>query len=270
MVTQTAKSLAHEARNSKILHGLARVGFAVNGLMHLMIGLIAIEVATGSNGEKADQSGALGQLSESPVGGFILWAIVVGLFALGLWLALGAFLYRGPDRKHRWAHRLAELGKAAAYFLVGGTALTFAQGGQTSSEDSAHEASAKLLASPGGVALLVVVGLAVVGIGGYFIYKGVARKFVEDIDVPDGTVGKATVGLGVAGYVSKGIAIGVVGILLALAAFAADASRANGLDGALKALLQLPFGQAILCVVGAGLIAYGVYCFVRARRAHLY
>jgi hypothetical protein len=75
--------------------------------------------------------------------------------------------------------------------------------------------------------------------------------------------------LGVAGYVSKGIAISVVGILVVAAALTHDASKSTGLDGALRTLAALPFGVAILTVIGIGLIVYGLYCVVRAWRARL-
>jgi hypothetical protein len=44
-----------------------------------------------------------------------------------------------------------------------------------------------------------------------------------------------------------------------------DASEATGLDGALKSLAALPAGGVLLAAIGVGLVAYGVYCFVRAR-----
>ena len=96
-----------------------------------------------------------------------------------------------------------------------------------------------------------------------------AKKFTTDIMVPPEPARKFVLGLGIAGYVSKGIALGVVAILLMIAAFTRDASQATGLDGALKSLIDLPAGPLVLGAVGIGLIAYGVYCFVRAWRARL-
>jgi hypothetical protein len=269
VITQTAKQIARSTKNNTVLRVLARVGFAVNGLIHILIGGIAVGIATGTATADADEAGALSQLASSPGAAVILWTIVIGLFALGIWLALTAFLHTDADPKRKWAHSVADLGKAIAYFIVAGTAVPFALGTATSSDGGASTASAKLLATPGGVFVLVAAGIGVVAIGCYFIYKGIARKFTSDIVVPHGTIGQATVALGVTGYVAKGVAIGVVGILLVVAAFTLDASKAEGLDGSLKALLGLPFGVAILCVVGAGLVAYGVYCFARARRARL-
>ncbi len=271
MITTTAKELARGTQNNSLLRVLARVGFAVNGLIHVLIGIIAIRIATGTSdgSAQADEGGALRALGESPGGTVILWAVVAGMFALGLWLALGAFLYPARDGKRKWAHRVGELAKAGAYFIIAASAATLAIGTASSEGGGASQASASLLATPGGVVVLMAAGLGVLAIGGYFVYKGVSRDFIADLSVPQGAMGRATVALGVTGYVAKGVAISVVGVLLAVAALSMDASKAEGLDGSLRALLGLPFGIAILCVVGGGLIAYGAYCFARARRARL-
>jgi hypothetical protein len=251
------------------LKTLARVGYAVNGLLHGLIGAIAISLAIGAGGESADQSGALDQVAKSPGGIFVLWTIVVGLAALGLWQVLQAFLVPGSDPKKVWAHRLKEIGKGVAYLFVAGTALTVALQGSANSSESTSSASASVLALPGGPVLLMIAGLGVLAIGVYFVYKGVAKKFTEDLVVPSGTMGRTTVGLGVAGYVAKGVAVGVVGILVIVAGFTVDPSQSTGLDGALRSLAALPFGVAVLVLVGLGLIAYGLYCLVRARYAKL-
>ena len=266
---RSAGRAAQSAGNNPHLKTLAKAGYAVNGLLHGLIGAIAISLAIGAGGESADQSGALGELAQSPGGIFVIWTIIVGLAALGLWQVLQAFLVPGSDPKKVWAHRLKEIGKGVAYLFVAGTALTVALTGSADSSGSTASASASVLALPGGPVLLMIAGLAVLAIGGYFVYKGVAQKFTEDLAVPAGTLGTVTVGLGVAGYIAKGIAVGVVGILVIVAGFTVDPSQSTGLDGALRSLAALPFGVVILVLVGLGLIAYGVYCFFRARFARL-
>ncbi len=242
---------------------LARLGFAVNGLLHILIAGIAIAVAVGGGGT-ADQSGALGQLASSPGGVFVLWTVVVGLFALGLWLLLGAFLLQGSDSKKKWSHRVVEVSKAAVYLALAGTAVTFALGGRTDSASSTRDATAALMSAPGGVIVLLVIGSVVFGIG------GVLKKFTADLSVPGGTAGRAIISLGIAGYVAKGVALGAVAVLIVIAALTVDPSKSTGLDGALKGLAALPSGGIILVVIGVGLLAYGAYCFARAVRARLY
>jgi len=267
-MTDEMTSAARSASRSRPLQVLARGGYAVNGLLHLLIGGIAIGVAIGRGGE-ADQSGALGGLAATPGGVFVLWTVVVGLAALGLWQVMEGILVPARDEKRKWAHRAVEFGKAVAYLAVAATAFTFAMGGSSDSGTDAQGFTSTLLATPGGIIVLVLVGLGVLAIGGFFVFKGVTKKFTEDLTVPGGSAGRAVEALGVAGYVAKGVALAVVGILFMVAAFTVDASESTGLDGALKALVELPFGPVILVIVGGGLIAYGLYSFVRARRAHL-
>lgn len=264
----TARRAARSASDSRALNILARVGFAASGLVHLLLGYLAIRVAFVPGGE-TDQSGALAEVTKLPGGTIVLWIAVVGFFALSLWLIVEAALGIGSSSKKRWVRSLVSVAKAAAYIALGVTALSFAQGGSSNSSASTQQASAGILAMPGGQLLLGAVGLLAVGIGGYFVYKGVTRKFEEDLDLPAGRAGRAVVGMGVAGYVAKGIAVAVAGILFLVAAVTVDPGSATGLDGALKSLAALPFGMVILIAVGIGLIAYGLYTFVRARYALL-
>ena len=71
----------------------------------------------------------------------------------------------------------------------------------------------------------------------------------------------------VLGYIAKGLALVVVGVLFLIAAWTQRASEATGLDGALHKLLGLPYGRIVLAVVAAGFAAYAVYSFARARYA---
>jgi hypothetical protein len=265
--TEDARRTTSRLQNSRALTTLARVGFGMNGVLHILIGVIALRVAFGGGGE-ADQGGALGELASRPGGQALLWVIVVGLWALGVFQVLEAALVRGTD-KDDWAERVKEGGKGVAYLAVGFTAFTFARGGSSDSSDQTESLSASLLAAPGGVVLLVVLALAIVAIGGYFVAKGVRQRFRQDLVVPSGSAGRVTVAFGVVGYVAKGIALIVVGVLFGVAAVQADPDEASGLDGALKALAELPFGAAVLTSVAVGLIAFGLYSFVRARRARL-
>ena len=269
MSTRTsARRAASTFSDSSTVRVLARTGYAASGLVHLLLGYLAIRVAFNQQGE-TDQSGALGEVAKLPGGVFVLWAAVVGLFALGLWLIVEAALGIGSSSKKRWVRSVASGGKAVAYIALGITAMTFAQGGSSSSGESTQEASAAILSLPGGPFLLGAVGAAAAGIGAYFIHKGVTRGFEDDLDVPAGRAAKAVPVLGTVGYVAKGVAIIVVGILFAVAAVKVDPDDSTGLDGALKSLASLPFGMVILIAVGLGLIAYGVYTFVRARYARL-
>ena len=66
-------------------------------------------------------------------------------------------------------------------------------------------------------------------------------------------------------YALLGVFVGVVGVLVTLAAITFDPQKANGLDAALKTLAAQPFGAVILTAVALGLACYGVFLFLDAR-----
>ncbi len=269
-VTQeTVKDVARNAESNRTFQVLARAGVAVVGLLHLLIGVIAITVATSSasspGAEEVDGSGALRRIAMTPGGVVILWVVIVGMLALGVWQIVQLFLVPGRSRRRRWGTRVIEFGKGAVYFFIAGLAFTFARGETVSTARLTRNFSADLLDRPGGPILMVVIGLVTLIVGVSFMYRGASTNFVEDIRVPNGRIGTATVALGVLGFVAKGIALAVVGVLFVIAAFTADAGIASGLDGALTALLELPSGAVIPVIVGVGLIAYGVFFVFRAR-----
>jgi hypothetical protein len=71
--------------------------------------------------------------------------------------------------------------------------------------------------------------------------------------------------LGIVGYVAKGIAYGVAGVLLVTAARTYDPAKARGLDAALRTLAAQPYGQLLLAIIAAGLAAFGVFCLLQMR-----
>ncbi len=270
MVT-SPKQAAQSAKNSTAVHVLARAGFVASGLLHIIIGTIAIALATGtSGGKEADQSGALAQLTHAPGGQLLLWAAAVGFTALGLWLLLSAFLdHSWGGKRSRGAHIIQNVAKGVIYLVLAFTAFTFAMGGTASSAQSTSSIGATLIETPGGVFVVIAIGLALLGVAGYMVFKGVSKRFERDIRVPSGTPGRAVIILGIVGYVARGVALGAVGVLFLIGAATNDPGKTTGLDGALKSFLSVPFGVAVLIAIGVGWIAYGIYAFFRARLALL-
>jgi hypothetical protein len=245
---------------------LARAGFVTNGLLHVLIGGIAVGLALGAGGE-ADQSGALAALASLPGGEFVLWLAAIGLLGLGVWQALQTFLVRSRDSRTKWGRRFTEASKGIGYLILGVVALVYALGGRHHSSDTSQSVSARLLDTTGGVFVVIALGLAVFGVGAFFIWRGAVRGFVRDLTLPRGRPRRAVIVLGAVGYVANGIAVAIVGVLFVVAGINTKPSQASGLDGALKALLALPAGPVILIAVGAGVIVFGLYFFAKARYA---
>jgi hypothetical protein len=268
-VRSQAGRTVRRARSNPVVRGLARAGFVASGLIQLLVGVIAIEVALHRSSSSADQSGALSDLAKAPGGPLLLWVVTIGSLALALWLVLAGLLERGKDTKDTWGRRIRDWAKAVVYAAIGLTALRFAMGGTASSSGSARKGSQDLLNAPGGPVLLGLVGVGIVVLGAFLVHRGAAKRFVKTIRVPSGTAGRATIVLGQIGYIARGVAIGAVGVLFVVAASTADTNRATGLDGALKAFAALPFGAVLLVVIGLGWIAGGVYTIIRAKQAVL-
>jgi hypothetical protein len=264
---------AARAERSPVVRALARVGLATIGLLHLLIGAIALAIAFGGGaggesggsggGGQADQAGALQALVSVPGGLFVVWACVVGLVVLALWQILVAV--RAPKA----GTRLVELGKCVVYAALAVLAVTVALGGSHDSSSSEKTLSARLLALPGGVFVLAAIGLAIVAGGVVFIRNGVTHRFERDLRLPPNALAGVTTTLGRIGYIAKGVALLLVGGLVVAAAVTYDPQKAAGLDGALKSLVELPFGPVLLGLIALGLIAYGVFWLVRAVAARL-
>jgi Domain of Unknown Function (DUF1206) len=186
-----------------------------------------------------------------------------------VWQVASGFLAADPAETKKWGKRLKLFGISGTYLVIAGLALIYAVGGRAESSDASKTLSQVVLSAPGGVALLVVIGLSVIGVGIGFIIGGIMRSFRKLIDVPTGAARAGVMALGIVGYIGKGIAVGVTGVLFVVAAVTQDPERAAGLDAALHSLLTLPFGRLILGAVGVGFALYGAFCIVRARLARM-
>jgi hypothetical protein len=264
-MTGEARSAARRAGNHPLVEKGARLGYAANGVVNVVIGWIALQLAVGGGGgggEDASPSGALRTLADQPFGAALLWLILVGFVLLGVWQAASAFVGgRTSDRVKAAAKAVTYLALAAVTWGIvsGSPAGPGGSGGST-------QATANLMAQPFGRLLVAVVGLGVVAIGCYHVVKGWRRKFLRDLqERPAPWVVTA----GRAGYVARGVSLVVVGGLLVAAAWSSNAQEAQGLDAALQTVLGLPFGRILLGLVALGFVAFGVYSFARAKYARV-
>ena len=254
--------VANQVQDNTALQAGARAGYGVSGLLHLLIGWIAIQIAWSGGGKPADQSGALQTLAVTTVGWLTLWVAVVGFVALGLWQLAFGLAARPAKDSSRWAARAKGTSKAVLYLALAWTAFSAAKGHPKSSKAQSADFTATLLQHTGGRLLVAAIGLAIIGVGGYHVVKGWRRKFLQDLS---GHPGAFATRAGVVGYVAKGVALAVVGVLFVTAAVQNSPTKATGLDGGLRLLRQQPFGPWLLTAVALGIAAYGIYSFARAR-----
>ena len=267
MFDQKSASTATEIVQNDTFERFARAGYVVSGLMHLTIGYLAIRIALGSSAGNADQSGALSALAAQPGGIVALWVAAVAFLVMALWRLVETAVGRSTDPKsQRAASEVLDRAKAFAlavvYFALAYSTLGFARGAGKSTGEQNAGISARLMQTGAGTIALIAGGLVIVAVGGYHIYKGACRKFLDDLK---GDPSDLVRRLGTVGYVAKGLAIAGAGILVIVAVSRTDPNNATGLDGALKTLGAQPYGAVLLIAAGLGIITYGLYSFAMAR-----
>lgn len=244
------------------MHGFARAGFAVNGVLHIIMGAITLAVAFGEKA-LANHDGALSQLSTGPIGGLLLWAAVIGLLGLACFQILTGAIVRGFT-KDAWLARAKPLSRALAYLGLGFIAFRFAVAGKADSSE-AQDISKNLMAQPGGVLVVAAVGLGILIGGVVFVIIGIRGRYLNDLGTERAVVNGTARIIGGLGYIAKGVAIMTIGVLFLIAAYQSDPSEAAGLDGALESLRRLPSGNVVLTAIAVGFILFGLYCLIRAK-----
>jgi hypothetical protein len=258
---QIGESVAEIGEHPVVETG-ARLGYAVNGVVHILIAVIALRMAWWHTGEDADQSGALQTVAGNPFGMVLLWVILIGYALLFLWQLTESVRPHGGET--HLSGRVKGLAKSAVYAALALTAFRFATGGSSSSTQQTVDFTATLREAPFGPGLVAVVGLVVIGVGGHHVRTGSWRRFLGDLERHPGNL---AVRAGQFGYAAKGVALAIVGALFLLAAQRHQASAATGLDGARHTLLRQPGGPYLVTAIAAGLIAVGVCSLARALHA---
>lgn len=254
---QQAQDAAAEVDEHRAAGWVEAVGQSANGIVHMLVGGIALGVAFGGGGS-ADQSGAMRTLRETPLGGLALWIVGVALVGLALHAFVIAIASSRGDRRNA----LRAAGRGIGHAVVGATALVFAVGGSIDGEQATESFSTTVLEHPLGPWALGLTGLVIAGVGIAFVIRGVRRSFFEDV-APPRRFRRLVEALGAPGFVAKGVAVTIVGGLFVVAGAMQQPGETGGLDGALQSLTTVPGGIVALVAIAVGLMVYGVYCVAR-------
>jgi hypothetical protein len=265
-----AERTAREVNDNPWFERGVRVGLVAYGIIHLLVGWLALQLAFGDFSGSPDQQGALQQIAQESYGEFLLWIIGVGLLILAVWQFFEAIWgHRSRDEPKRTIKRVSSAGKVVFYSIVGISAIKFALNAQSSGKSSTDTMTADLMKQPAGQWLVAGVGVVIMVVGVMQAKRGFTKSFTKDLqgDATSGDSGSVVVKLGQAGYISKGVAVVVIGMLFVWAAWDHDPKKAGGLDTALRKILDQPFGPFLLGAIALGIIAFGLYCFAWAKDA---
>ncbi len=249
---------------------LARLGYVVRGFIYIVIGLLALRLATGSGGETTDTAGALDFISQQPFGKVVMIVVIIGLAGYSLWGFVRALLDpmgRGTDAKGL-AARAGNLISGISYGALIYPAVRLLQDKPAEvGADGQQGIVATLLDQPAGAWL-------VAGFGIFWIVSALAQwhqaytaNFMEDLKLGkmNADEEKLAERMGRIGHGARGVVYALIGWFTLQAAATLDAFRAQGIAGSLQALAQQPYGLIMMGLVALGLVIFGLYSVMCAR-----
>ena len=239
------------------------------GAIYILIGVLAVQIASGSSGKQADTAGALHTVASHPGGIFVLWLLAVGFAGLTIWrFAEAVYGQPGPGGR-KAGKRLGSLARAVLYAFICGSVVSFilGTGGKTSGNKQSKDVTARLMAHGGGRWLVALIGIGLAAAGIALAVHGLRRKFTKHLHMAQMSRSTAKVVkiLGVIGYVARGVVFCVAGAFLVDAAVSFNPQKAQGIDGSLLKLATTPLGPGLLIAVALGLVIFGIYSGCEAR-----
>lgn len=267
-----AEQKAHEVTTNSWVERLVRFGYIIRGLLYIVVGVLAIEVALGQGGTTTGKGGAIAAIAAQPFGKLLLALTAVGLVGYSLWGFIRAILdpmHKGTDPKgiaQRIGYAVSGLTYGAlliptVQFLIG------SGGGGTSDSQGEQGLTAKLLTAPFGLWIVGIVGIIgmIGGLGQFWLALTAGfKKDLKSGEMSDKEM-KLAVAVGRFGMAARGVVFVMAGFFILQVALRSDPKQAKGLDGSLQTLAQQPYGPWLLGIVALGLISFGVYSALSAR-----
>lgn len=249
------------------LRTAGRAGFLARGVVYVLIGVLAVEIAFGQGGTEADRQGALHQVAAQPFGLVMLWALAVGFGCMTLWRASLAVF--GENGRKKTGSRLLSAARAVFYASVcwGTAAYAAGSGGQSGSDAKSQDWTASALKLPAGRILVALAGAVLIGAGVGIAVSAARRRFLKKLETSRMGVRTRQVvtGLGLGGGLARGAVFTGAGVFVLVAAVTFDPHRAKGMDATLRSFAHTPVGPWLLVLVALGLVLFGGFSFASAR-----
>ena len=263
---------AKQASQSPLMQDLTRYGYVARGILFIVIGYLALQLALGRSDQPPDQTGALAAIAQQPFGKTLLIVVMIGLIGYSLWGFVRAIfdpLHRGRDTGGI-AQRLGFVVSGVSYGVLVIPAYQIVSGANSqpkSSTQKTQDITAQIMQQPWGPWLVALVGLLVIVWALWQLYTAYTDKFEVDFksQVMTSLERKWAEPVGRIGIGARALVFLLVGAFLLQAGLQHNPQQAVGLDGALFALLQLSDGPRLLMFAGLGLIVFGIYSILAAR-----
>lgn len=241
------------------------VGLAARGALYLALAFLALDLALGNRGQDADPRGAMHDLAQNGFGIFVLAVLCAGFAAFAL-----IHLYRAiADPNHKTSQRVNDAFWAVVNGLLSVLAASFLFSPSKSGSDSDQTdktLTAKMMDTSGGRILVGLVGLAILGYGLYLLWRAFSNDRQDERAVLDAAPHEtpAIRTLARVGNVGRAAVLILIGGLVLIAAIQHDPNQTEGIDGALKRLLDHSWGPVAVALIALGFAAFGIYSLARA------
>jgi len=257
------------------IEGLARVGFLVKGVLYIVIGVLALQVAAKTGGRVTGTRGALTTVLGQPFGRTLLLVAAVGLLGYAAWRVVQGLF--DPDRLgHEWrglAIRASFVARGVVHAALGWQAFHLYRGSSASSGTSEREVATEAFRWPLGDWLVVLAGLGLIGFAVQQAYAAITGRLERNLDVGElrREAGEWAVGLSRFGVAARAVVFALFGWAIVVAGWSQDPSEVGTTTSSLRTLAGQPgaLGRWLLGVTAAGFVAYGFYEIIHARYLHI-
>lgn len=265
-VSKSSSLPARPGKGSRWLERGVRLGYAARALVWGIISVTALVLALGNGGQTQDSQGALRTLAGQPYGTVLLWAVTVGLAAYALWRLLQAFTnHEDSLAKSLWMRAYYGIRGALYGFLALSAWRIVTRSGSSGGNDRQSMMS-RALELPAGQWIAGAVGVGIVGYGLWQWYRAATRHWHDALKTGQMSSSlRSVVDLsGVAGYLARGVLMGVIGGYVVWGAVTYDPDKAIGTDQALSQLTDTGYGPWVLAVVAVGLLGFALFSLAEA------
>ena len=253
------------------LEWLARVGFLVKGVLYVVIGVLALQVAARAGGRVTGTRGALTTVLGQPFGRTLLLVAAIGLLSYAVWRVLQGLF--DPDRLgHDWgglAMRASFVVRGVVHAALGWQAFGLYRGLSARSGTSEREVATEAFQWPLGDWLVVLAGIGLIGFAVQQVYAAITGRLERNLDVEKmrREAGEWAVGLSRFGVAARAVVFAVLGWAIVVAGWFRDPSEVGTTASSFRTLAAQPggLGRWLLGITAAGFVAYGFYEIIHAR-----